>query len=307
MDDLERRLADALRALPEGDPATRERAQRSAMEAIGPAGRGMTRSPLGLAVVVALASVLATGVALATTGRLQVSLGSSPAAQRVPAPPAPATTTLALPSGAHGLAAVIGGRLWLRTRSGLGISGLAVTAAELSPNALYVAVGIGRSLVAMSPDGRRAWSRSTGGRVVAAAWAPNPILIAYVVAVGSHHHLHLIEGDGSGDTLVDDDVAPVRPTWGADTQSVEYLGADGSLRTLDRRTGAIVRAGSPPPGPPAKGVVLARASLPGDGGSLVAVPATSTAEVVEVREVAPSPRLLLRVEARPGPVSLSVR
>ena len=38
------------------------------------------------------------------------------------------------------------------------------TAAALSPRALYVAAGIGDSLVAMAPDGRRAWSHPAGGQ-----------------------------------------------------------------------------------------------------------------------------------------------
>ena len=56
-----------------------------------------------------------------------------------------------------------------------------VSAAALSPRALYVAAGIGHSLVAMAPNGDRAWSRSAGGTVTAVAWAPDGIRIAYVV------------------------------------------------------------------------------------------------------------------------------
>ena len=55
------------------------------------------------------------------------------------------------------------------------MQGQAVSAAALSPRALYVAAGIGNSLVAMAPDGRRAWSHPAGGRVVAIAWAPDGI------------------------------------------------------------------------------------------------------------------------------------
>ncbi len=94
------------------------------------------------------------------------------------------------------------------------------------------------------PDGRRAWSHPTPGPVVAAAWAPNPIVIAYVVRRGGANELHVIEGDGDRDQLVDADVAPVRPSWRADTQALAYVGRDG------RRAGGLVtrrwRAAPPP-------------------------------------------------------------
>jgi hypothetical protein len=138
-----------------------------------------------------------------------------------------------VPEGARGIALVAGGRLWLGTREGLGVQGLAASAAELSPNATYAAVGIGRSLVAIAPDGRRAWSRRAPGPVVAAAWAPNPIAIAYVVRRGGAHELRVVEGDGDGDRLVDPDVAPSRPSWRADTHALAYVGGDGRARVAE--------------------------------------------------------------------------
>ena len=68
---------------------------------------------------------------------------------------------------------------------GFRLQGLPVTSAALSPRALYVAAGIGDSLVAMAPNGRTAWSHPAGGTVVAIAWAPDGLRIAYVVHAGT--------------------------------------------------------------------------------------------------------------------------
>ena len=90
-----------------------------------------------------------------------------------------------------------------------------MTAAELSPRALYVAAGIGRSLVVMRPDGQQAWARAAGGRVEAIAWAPSGLRLAYVVRTASGTELRTIEGDGDHDRLLDDAVRGVRPSWRA--------------------------------------------------------------------------------------------
>ena len=74
----------------------------------------------------------------------------------------PANTELSLPQGASGVAAIADGRLSVVTKGGYGTHGRPSTCVALSPNALYVAAGIGHSLVAMAPDGRRVWSH-TGG------------------------------------------------------------------------------------------------------------------------------------------------
>jgi hypothetical protein len=233
MSDVERRMSDALHGLPEPSEWVRESARRAALDALPPerGRRGRRRSMT--AVVGIAAAMLVAGVALAATDRLAVRLGPSR-----PAPPAAAQASHALgqielPTGASGLALVADGRLWLRTRSGLGTQGLAVSAAELSPNALYAAVGIGRSLVAMTPDGRRAWSYPAGGVVTSVTWAPNPIVVAYVVSRGGASELHVIEGNGDGDRLVDADVSRVRPSWRADTLALAYVAGDGRARVAD--------------------------------------------------------------------------
>jgi hypothetical protein len=138
-----------------------------------------------------------------------------------------------VPAGSHGVAVVAGGKLWLATRSGLRIEGMPVSAAELSPRALYAVVGIGSSLVTLAPGNRRPWVHQTEGRVVSAAWSPDGLKIAYVVARRGADELRLIEGDGSPDRLLVRRVRPVRPSWRADSLAVAYVDAHGRAAVFD--------------------------------------------------------------------------
>jgi hypothetical protein len=231
MTDLDPRIRRALENLPGSSPEAHAEARRTALDAL-PEARRSRRPRWKLAVAAALGATVLTGTALAATGRIDVRLGKATPAPRAAIVEQP-FGEVALPTGAKGLAVVAGGRLWLKTASGLGVQGIAVTTAELSPNALYVAVGIGHSLVAMTPGGRPAWTHDTGGQVVAVAWAPNPIVVAYVVRKGSRNELHVIEGNGDNDHLVDPDVSNARPSWRADTLAVAYIDADGRARVAD--------------------------------------------------------------------------
>jgi L-asparaginase II len=95
----------------------------------------------------------------------------------------------------------------------------------ISPHALYVAVGIGHSLVAMAPSGRQAWSHPAGGSVAWISWAPFGNRIAYVVHRDGHFVLHVIWGNGTNDTVIDRSVRAVRPSWRSDSLAVAYVGA----------------------------------------------------------------------------------
>ena len=108
------------------------------------------------------------------------------------------------------------------------------TAVELSPNALNIAVGRGRDLVAVHTNGSgERVLRRTEGQVVAISWAPNPIEIAYVVKTGTHYRLHLIEGDGDNDRLIDPSVSPARPTWRWDNGELAYVSSNGHVVVRD--------------------------------------------------------------------------
>lgn len=222
--ELERRLEWLLR-----EPRSSAEVERNALDLAlsglpaPPAAGGSRRLR-----VVALASAATAGLlavaaaALAAAGALHLSVGAAP-----PRRPAAMAPDLLIPSGARAIAAVVDGRLWLTTRSGLRIEGLPVRSATLSPHALYVAAGIGDSLVAMAPGGTRAWSHAAGGPVVAIAWAPDGLRIAYVVQRAGGFQLRTIEGNGTVDRLLDARVRPASPSWRADSLAVAYVGAGG--------------------------------------------------------------------------------
>ena len=221
--ELERRLEATFAEAPEPDLGAGEEALHRALRALQPAAparRGLRTAVLAFAAVVVLL-VIAAG-SLAAAGALHVSIG----AKAKPAPPA-----LRLPHGANGVAAIINGRLSVVTRGGR--TQVPATAAALSPRALYVAVGSGDSIVAMAPDGRRAWSHATGGKVVAIAWAPDGFRIAYVVHAGHRFVLHVIYGNGIHDTTIDSSVRAVRPSWRADSLAVAYVGGGGRAIVYD--------------------------------------------------------------------------
>lgn len=168
--------------------------------------------------------LVAVAAGLAATGTVTIAVRRSTAPQQ---------PRLTLPHSADGVAAFVNGRLWLATRGGARIEGLRASAAGLSPHALYVGVGIGRSLVAMAPNGRTAWAHRTNGEVEAIAWAPDGLRIAYVVRGRHGFELRTIEGDGDHDRLLDARVRPVRPSWRPDSLALAYVGGGGRVVVYD--------------------------------------------------------------------------
>jgi hypothetical protein len=223
--DVERRLPGAL-GRPRPSPDATARARAAVLAALPPPARRFPKRVLAAAAA-ALVAVALGAAALAATGTLHVDLGAKRSA-----PPA-APTRLRVPAGTHGIALVAGGRLWLATRRGLRIEGLPVSAAELSPRALYAVVGLGSSLVALAPGPRRAWTHETGGRVLAAAWSPDGLKIAYVVRTRRGRELRLIEGDGDHDRLLARDVEAVKPVWRQDSLAIAYVRGDARRALLD--------------------------------------------------------------------------
>jgi hypothetical protein len=236
--ELETRVEAALVALPGPSSGAEARARAAALRAL-PRTRGRSgwRRPL-LAAAAAVVVLGAGAAALAQTGTLHVRVGAAHEG-------AATAARLELPPSAHGIALVAGGRLWLTTRAGTRIEGLPVTAAELSPHALYVAAGIGRALVVMAPDGRRAWALRTGGRVTAISWSPDGLRIAYVVRAAGRTELRWVEGDGDHAVVLEAGVRPVRPAWRADSLALAYVGAGGRavVDDLARGTHRIVDTG----------------------------------------------------------------
>jgi len=228
--ELERQLRAGFERLPKPTREASARARSAALAALGPNNR---RSRGGLLLVAfAVAFVVGAGAAaLAATGNLDVRIGARAQTVR------PVPARLSVPPGSHGVAVVAGGKLWLATRGGLRIEGMPVSAAELSPRALYAVVGIGSSLVTLAPGKRRPWVHPTNGRVISAAWSPDGLKIAYLVARPGADELRLIEGDGSPDRLLVRRVRAVRPSWRADSLAVAYVDLRGRAAVFDLSTG----------------------------------------------------------------------
>lgn len=223
--ELERRLEGLFDELPEPEPGVGERAVAAAVAAVHPSPpsrRVLRTGSLVFAAAVVLLAIAAGS--LAAAGALHVSFGHKTK---------PVTTPLSLPSGANGIEVVIDGKLSVVTRSGFRLQGLPVSTAELSPHALFVAAGIGRSLVAMAPNGRRAWSEPVAGTVAAIAWAPFGNRIAYIVHTTHRFVLHVIWGNGKNDMVIDRSVRAVRPAWRADSLAFAYLGGGGKAVVYD--------------------------------------------------------------------------
>jgi hypothetical protein len=225
--ELERRLEGVFAEAPGPDPGAREEALHRALRALQPVAaphRGVRAAVLAFAVAILLL-VIAAG-SLAAAGALHVSLGAK---KPKPPPPAPELT---LPQGANGVDAIVNGRLSVVIQGGFRLQDPA-TAAALSPHARYVAAGIGKSLVALAPNGRIAWSHPTSGKVVAIAWAPDGFRIAYIVQAGRRFVLHSIYGNGIDDKLIDRSVRAVRPSWRADNLAFVYVGGGGRAVVYD--------------------------------------------------------------------------
>jgi hypothetical protein len=223
--DAERRLETMFAEAPEPDPGAGEEALHRALRALQPVAaprRGLRTAVLAFATAVVLL-VVAAG-SLAAAGALHVSFGAKPKLRPV--------TQLVLPQGAKGIAAVVDGGLSVAIKGGFRLQ-VPASAAALSPHAFYVAAGIGDRLVAMAPDGRLAWSHPVGGRVVAIAWAPDGIRIAYVVHAGRRYVLHVIYGNGINNTTIDRSVRAVKPSWRADSLAFAYVGGGGRAIVYD--------------------------------------------------------------------------
>ena len=224
--ELERQLRHAFARLPKPTRVASTRARSAALAALGPT-HARSRGALVLIAVAVACAIGAGAAALAATGNLRVTIGATPKqAPRIP-------TRLAVPAGSNGIAVVAGGELWLATRGGLRIEGMPVSAAELSPRALYAVVGIGSSLVSLAPGDRRPWVHATDGRVIAAAWSPDGLKIAYVVAHRGRKELRLIEGDGAPDRLLVRGVSAAKPSWRSDALAVAYVDRRGRAAVYD--------------------------------------------------------------------------
>jgi hypothetical protein len=223
--ELERQLERALAGLPGSSDDARERARRSALDALPPAPARPRRWRGAALLAVAAAVVLtAAGVTLAATGAPPFGEHHTPRTK----PAHVVRPRIAHPSGV--IATYVGGRLWLGSSHGRRFS-----AVELSPGGLYAAVGEPGRLSVYTPDlSRRVWSQRVPGRIVAISWRPIGTQIAYIVRTARGNRLYLIEGDGDHNQhMPTGDVAPVTPSWRWDSQAFAYVRAGGQAALYD--------------------------------------------------------------------------
>jgi hypothetical protein len=85
----------------------------------------------------------------------------------------------------------------------------AYDSASWSPQGLFVVATRDHQVVALEPDGDVRWTLTRPGLVAQARWAPSGFRIAYREGAA----LRVVIGNGEGDRLLVDGVAPVAPAW----------------------------------------------------------------------------------------------
>lgn len=99
--------------------------------------------------------------------------------------------------------------------------------ASFSPSARFVVATRGRRVVALEPDGDPRWSVTRPLPVADARWAPSP---GFRVAYRTGDTLRVVAGDGTGDRLLAENVAPVAPAWQPHEGSTMLAYADATGR-----------------------------------------------------------------------------
>jgi hypothetical protein len=238
--ELEARLERALSRVGPSEAVT-EQARAAALDALPRGLRVRHRAILLIAAALTALALAGGALAASETAREVVGIGAPRPASKPPAP-----IRAALPAGASGFATVVGDHVWIARPGAARAREARFTAFELSPNAVYVAAGSGRSLAARQPATLRATKRvAVRGTVTAIGWAPIGIYIAYVVRTAHGSDLHLMEGNFTNDRIVARGVADVRPSWRWDSLAVAYARADGSVRVLDLGQGRTVAVRAP--------------------------------------------------------------
>jgi hypothetical protein len=243
-DELEERLERALGDLAPGADVS-ERARAAAMAAL-PGPRTRARQPLVLVAAACAVAFVFGGVTLAATGGGLPLVGGESHHHRQAPPQAPAHHPgIQLPRGAIAFSAAGGGRAWLVTSSGTRLRGKALSALAVSPGAINLLEGSGRTLGAVAvSDGHVAFTRRVPGEPVAAAWAPAGIRIAYVVRTAEGNRLYDMYGNGRHPFLVAPRTDGGTPTWRWDSLAFAYVRPDGTVMVhsvISGATSAVAR------------------------------------------------------------------
>lgn len=231
----DRAFRDALLAVPVPDELEAQRRAWSVVRGAYAEREPVPRRGRGLRLVIAFAVVAAVvAAALSPPGR---SVGGW-IHDRVVGEEATEPALVRLPSTGQLLVVSEQGP-WIVRRDGSKRLLGAYDDASFSPNGLFVVATRGRLVVALDPDktdGLR-WQVARPTPVADARWAPTP---GYRVAYREGETLRIVGGDGEGDELLAENVAPVAPAWRplegrtvlayADTSGrVRVVEADGEL------------------------------------------------------------------------------
>jgi hypothetical protein len=181
---------------------------------------------LTLAVIVAAVALTPPGAAVA--GWVRRALGAEA--------PAPRTTLGPLPAAGRLLVTSRSGA-WIVARDGARMRLGAFTGATWSPRGLYVAGWHGRSLSAVAPDGRVAWSYAAPGPIRDVRWSPDGFRIAY----RSGRHLAVVAGDGSGARILDATPGRAALAWRpTEAHTLAWVDRDGRVVVRDVDSGRLV-------------------------------------------------------------------
>jgi hypothetical protein len=233
-----RDLRTRLRTLPVPDEdAARERTGRALAGAY--AQRRPARSRRRLTPLAAtLAALSLTAAALAATGQggavtrwLGDLVDPPPPAQRLDRLPAPGRLLAVSAEGA-----------WVIDADGDRHALGDFADVTWSPRGLFVAGIRGSALSAVDPAGELRWTLTATAPVRDPRWGPDGFRIAYRSGVS----LRVVAGDGSGDHLVAERVAPLAAAWRPDaSHALAYVTASGRLRlaNVDRGTATTLAAG----------------------------------------------------------------
>jgi WD40 repeat protein len=151
------------------------------------------------------------------------------------APPRPRATLGPLPAGRMLVSSRDG--TWVVARDGTRQRLGPWTAATWSPRGLYIAAWRGRTLSAVAPSGRVAWTLVARGTVRDAVWSPDGYRIAY----RRDNVLAVVAGDGTGARVFAAPVRPVAPAWrpGA-PHTLAWVDGRGHVEVRDVDSGVLV-------------------------------------------------------------------
>jgi Tol biopolymer transport system component len=234
MSDLRTRLRDT--PVP-GEDAARERTARALAAAFDqrrPARSRRRLTPLAAtlaALSLTAAALAATGQGGAVTRWLGDLVDPPPPAQRLDRLPAPGRLLAVSAEGA-----------WVIDADGDRHALGDFTDVTWSPRGLFVAGIRGSTLSAVDPAGELRWTLTATGPIRDPRWGPDGYRIAYRSGVT----LRVVAGDGSGDRLVAERVAPLAPAWRPDaSHALAYVTASGRLRLglVDDATATTVATG----------------------------------------------------------------